>query len=294
MSEAEFRLTYDGDAVADGEMDVADLAPALLAMGQLLKASARVVDGDDAVTTVRVKATQVGSFDVWLSLAMDGARAGWAFWKSDDVQAAAALLGLLGFSGVGLIQYLKTVRGRTIDAAVRDTAGNVEVTLNETTIVVPQLIFQLSVDQSVRAALENVVATPLDKDGIDEVRIGTKEWSESIGKDDAYSFRAPLAQEGDELVNRHRRTFSIVTLSFKSGQKWKLSDGHGSPKYVTMSDADFVQKVDRSEVRFAKGDLLICEVIERSRLTPSGFKSEYEIIKVIEHRPAPTQAPFGF
>lgn len=294
MSEAEFRLTYDGEAVADGEMDVADLAPALLAMGQLLKASARIVDGDDAVATVRVKATQVGSFDVWLSLVMDGSKAGWAFWKSEDVQAAVALLGLLGFSGLGLIQYLKRVRGRSIEKAERNDAGEIAVTIDETTIVIPQIVFQLSVDPSVRTALENVIATPLDKDGIDEVRIGTKGWSEQIKKADAFAFRAPLTQDGDELVNRHRRTFSIVTLSFKSGQKWKLSDGHGSPKYVTMSDAEFVQKVDRSELRFAKGDLLICEVVERSRLTPSGFKSEYEIIKVIEHRPAPTQAPFGF
>lgn len=294
MSEAEFRLTYDGEAVADGEMDVADLAPALLAMGQLLRAAARVVDGEDAVATVKVKATQVGSFDVWLSLGMDGAKLGWAFWKTDDVQAAVALLSILGFSGWGLIQYLKKVGGRSIDNAVRDDAGNIEVTINETTIVIPSVIFQLSIDPSVRTALEDVVATPLDKDGIDEVRIGTAEGFERIVKEDAFAFRAPLAQEGDELVNRHRRTFSIVTLSFKQGQKWKLSDGHGSPKYVTMSDADFVQKVDRSELRFAKGDLLICEVVERSRLTASGFKSEYEIIKVVEHRPAPTQAPFNF
>jgi hypothetical protein len=35
VSEAVFKLTYDGEALRDGEMDVADLAPALLGIGEL-------------------------------------------------------------------------------------------------------------------------------------------------------------------------------------------------------------------------------------------------------------------
>jgi hypothetical protein len=79
-------------------------------------------------------------------------------------------------------------------------------------------------------------------------------------------------------------------LSFKDGQKWRLNDGHGA-KSVTVSDAEFVDQVNRNQIRFAKGDVLICEVIERARVSPKGLKAEYEIVKVLEHQLAPTQPP---
>ena len=145
-------------------------------------------------------------------------------------------------------------------------------------------------DPQVRAGLQGVVADPLDKDGIETVRFGPKGAGEVIPESEAYAFRAPLELDGDVLVNRYRRAFSIVSLSFKDGQKWRLNDGHG-PKAVRMSDMEFEDKVDRNEVRFAKGDVLTCDVIERARITPKGLKSEYEIVKVIEHREAPSQPP---
>jgi hypothetical protein len=82
------------------------------------------------------------------------------------------------------------------------------------------------------------------------------------------------------------KVFSIVSLSFKAGNKWRLSDGHGSAKSVTVHDAEFLEKIDSNDVRFGKGDLLIFNVREVDRRTPKGLKSEYEILRVIEHRPA--------
>jgi hypothetical protein len=53
-----------------------------------------------------------------------------------------------------------------------------------------------------------------------------------------------------------------------------------------MSDADFQARVDASQEAFAKGDLLVCEVVETSRRTATGFRSDYEIVRVKEHRRA--------
>ena len=106
-----------------------------------------------------------------------------------------------------------------------------------------------------------------------------------IEKEEGECFRAPLSSAADEFVTNYRKVFSIASLSFKPGQKWKLNDGQGAPKTVIMSDKDFAGRVDRSEIAFSKGDLLICDVVERSRRTPTGFKSEYEIVRVVEHRP---------
>lgn len=295
MSEAKFVLAYDGPAVADGDMEVADLAPALLHLGQLLDAAAKVVDGKDSKVSLKVTSTAEGSFEIWFSLLMDGASAGWQWWKTDDVQAAAALISLLGFTGLGggfgLVKFIQFLRGRTPKDARKTEDGFVEVILDENvSIKIPIAVYHLAMDPKVRASLEGVVAEPLDKPGIETVRFGTKANGIVVSEDEAYSFRAPLELEDNLFVNRYRRAFSIVSLSFKDGQKWRLNDGHG-PKYVTMSDGDFVDRVDRNEVRFAKGDILICDVIERSSRGAKGLKAEYEIVKVIEHQPAPIQPP---
>ena len=299
MSEAVFQLVYDGEAVRDGEMEVADLAPALLGMGQAVRAAARIADGDAVSASVRVKAHQHGSFQVWLSLAVEGASEFWRFWKSPDGEAAKSLLEAMGIiatgtgmAGAGLISFIKWLKGRQPEKVERPDDGTVLVTVDAVTIAVDPAVFQMAFDPAVRAGLERVVAEPLDKDGIDVVRFGGATINEEVTKEERHAFRAPLVTEGDAFVNRHTRPFSIVSLSFKPGQKWKLNDGHGAARSVTMLDQSFIDKVNRSEIRFAKGDLLICDVVERSRRTPGGFKSEYEIVKVIEHQPAPSQQRF--
>ncbi len=55
MSQAHFSLTYDGEAVRDGELDVTDLASALLALAQAVKATGKIVIGPDADVTLRVR-----------------------------------------------------------------------------------------------------------------------------------------------------------------------------------------------------------------------------------------------
>lgn len=295
MSEVSFMVAYEGPAVDDGEMEIEDLAPALMSLARLLSASAKVVDGDKSNVSVKVQTTRQGSFEIVLSLTMEGLNAGWHWWKSEDVQAAAALIGLLGISGtttaVGLIKFLRFLRGRSPKDARRLEDGEVEVVLeNNVTIVLPIAVYHLSQNMAVRDAIEGVIAEPLDRPGIDKVRFGPKGAGTEISEEEAYAFRTPLSIEDDLFVNRYRRAFSIVSLSFKDGQKWRLNDGHGA-KYVTMSDQDFVERVDRSDVRFAKGDILICEVIERSTKGPKGLKAEYEIVKVLEHQEAPKQPP---
>jgi hypothetical protein len=58
MSHAEFSLKYDGSAVDAGTMDVRDLAPALLGVGQLIEAASRVVNGENSAVKVKIKTTR--------------------------------------------------------------------------------------------------------------------------------------------------------------------------------------------------------------------------------------------
>ena len=291
MSQSTFKLVYDGEALKDGEMDVADLAPALLAVGQFIRASARAAYGDDTTVSVKVKATQEGSFEVLLAMAVETAGHAWEFWRKDDVQAAAQLAGLLGFSGTyavgSVIWAVKKLKGAATKIRSSVEPGLVELETPEGTIIVPEAVGKIVVDPAARAALERLVVEPLDKDGIDVVLFGDASGTQRIDETEAAYFRAPPIVTTDEFVSRYTRAFSIMSLHFTEGKKWRLSDGRGPAKLITIEDQDFNGRVARNEERFAKGDILICEVVETSRRTDAGFKSDYEIMKVVEHRPAP-------
>lgn len=52
MSRADFTLTYDGPALQDHEMDARELAPAMLAVGELFDAMNILLNGEAAEVTV--------------------------------------------------------------------------------------------------------------------------------------------------------------------------------------------------------------------------------------------------
>ncbi len=72
MTQATFDLIFDGSAVRDGEIDVTELAPALLALGQAVKAAGRIVVGPEADLSLKVRAHHEGSFRVLLTAVASG------------------------------------------------------------------------------------------------------------------------------------------------------------------------------------------------------------------------------
>lgn len=98
-----FRLTYDGPALESSEMDVRELAPALLAAGDLLDAATRALNGERAKPQINVRGSfKVGSFGIDFTLVADWAVAVKDIFASDTATAlanASAILALLGLVG---------------------------------------------------------------------------------------------------------------------------------------------------------------------------------------------------
>jgi len=292
MSEASFSLAYDGPAVREGEMDLAELGPALIGLSQLLKAAGRATYGEEAVVSVRAKATREGSFEVLLSLGVQGGHMLWEFWKQPDVQSASTLLGLLGLTVKdGAVQAIKMLRGSRPRKQERLKNGEVRIEAADgTSLVIPEPSLRLALDPTVRQALQRVVVQPLESDGIDTVKMGSGTSRVVVTEEEIDSFRSLPDTDDDQFVSRFQKPFKIVSLHFTSGRKWRLHDGRAT-RLVAIEDEDFNARVDRNEERFAKGDLLICEVEEISVRAGSDFSSHYVIKRVIEHRPAPAGQP---
>lgn len=126
MSNAAFSFIFDGESVRDGEIDVADLAPALIALGQAFKATGKIVLGPAADVSLKIRTMQHGSFEVFLSAVASGDYGiAWsmikALYASDDGQTAKAVLQtlaagvtVLGVGGPSVISVIKWLRGRKI------------------------------------------------------------------------------------------------------------------------------------------------------------------------------------
>ena len=94
MAKATVTLVYDGPVLLDGRMDVRELAPALLSMGQLFEAANKVLNEDTAKISVHVVATQAGSFEIKLDVIQTLASQISAFLAGQEITAVAQFAGI--------------------------------------------------------------------------------------------------------------------------------------------------------------------------------------------------------
>lgn len=204
----------------------------------------------------------------------------------DEATAAANIIGILtggSVIGMGAIALIRRLRGRRPKVTRRDD-HRVDVEIDGTSIEVDEPVVRVALDLNVRLSLERVVAEPLSKEGIDAVEIGEADRIETIEKADGFSFLMPPEIEAGVFESRYRTPFSIVSLSFKEGNKWRLHDGKATINAI-VEDQDFLARVSHSDIAFAKGDILICDVRVITRQEPKGLRADYFIERVIEHRP---------
>jgi hypothetical protein len=300
MSEAQFTLVFRGPAVENGEIDVQDLAPALLAIGELLQAANDTINGQASKVAVKVRATAEGSFEVDLSLWQQVIESIFTYAQDhkDGISAANELadlvlkaggvvVGTAGTLGGGLFAMLKWLRGRKPEK-IEEKAGSVTLQIGDSYFITDSRTIMLAENIAVRNQAKRLVSA-LQKDGIDSIsarRDGREEVT--IEKRDVSSFDIPESDEEEITDETRRMTLQIISLSFKEENKWRLTDG-GEPFTASIEDTDFLNKISKNEISFGKDDYLVCEVRERQVSTSKGLKKERTIVKVIEHKPAARQ-----
>jgi hypothetical protein len=293
MSEANFSLIFRGEAVDNGEIDVRELAPTLLAMGDLLQAVNDVLNNDKAQIAVKVRATRKGCFEVDMSIvqSMIDNILTYALAKKDEIAAANDLMDLVlkvgsGVGGAagsvgGLIALLKFLRGRKPDK-VKAKGGQTVITIEGNVFVADPRAIELAQNIQVREQAKKLVSV-LDHDGIDSIAARQPDGKEMvIEPKDKAAFAIP-EQEEQELSNQTREmTLQIISLSFKEDNKWRVSDG-SEPFTVLIEDEDFLRKIANDQVTFSKNDYLKCDVREKQVMTTKGLKMERSVISVKDH-----------
>jgi hypothetical protein len=301
VSTAIVEIVYDGDALATGSMDVQDLAPALLALGDLCREANRVLNGDRARVEVRVRSDfKTGSFVVGLEVVQSLLEQARSLLLDDNVAAALQLAGLLGLlkgGKAGLIRFLKWLEGKAPDKVERQPNGDVIVykidqsTRIEQTIIISAPVVLLAEDVAVRDALRRILR-PLEMPGIDhfETREGGQT-VEVVEEPQVPFFDPPKAQSATEkpLAEDVRiAAFEVARSAFEDRLKWSLSDGKTTIN-AEILDEEFLARVDRG-LRFGKHDVLKVQLQTQSHRTATGrLVTEYKVLKVLEVVSAPSQ-----
>ena len=293
------RIAYDGAALRYGSMDVRELAPALLAVGDLFQQANYLLNGDEATLAVKVKADITrGSFELNLEL-VQGFALACIFAGADAVKTVKEIAEYVGFvtgaEHISLFGLLKRLRGRKPRSTTTLEDGTIEITIegDDNTVIVSPIVYRMASDPRIRKAARDVVR-PLFAPGVDvfEIREGGHV-VESVTRHDLHSFA--LANEGRHDVadvdTERIAVLEVIQPSFHKGLPWLFSDGSGGRLTALVQDRSFLTRVLKAERTFAKGDVLLARIRSHSLVTAEGLRTAHVLVEVLEEIDASRQVP---
>lgn len=294
-----FSIKYDGPALQNYQMDVRELAPALIAFSNLLEEANKAAFPDASEVRVNVQGNfKGGSFGVDLIAVQTIAQQLVSMLSGPAATAAANLLAILGGLGLvtagggGLIGLIKWLRGRKPssirfdgDKTIFEVVGFEVKESFEVDLVAGRLYQSRIVRQSLAKVLK-----PLEREGVDLFACGRDGQTETVITNVEVPYFEIAASNTDvvsDSLSEHA-VLQIESAVFKDGNKWRFNDGSTS-FFAEIIDVDFLAKIESGEQRFGKGDVLIVDLRRIQTISDNGLKAEYFIAKVREHK-APLQA----
>jgi hypothetical protein len=238
-------IRYDGPALADHEMDVQDLAPALLALADIVQIANKKFNGSAASIRVLVNAdVEQRCFQIDLSLVQSLLDQAKGFLADDHVKTAEDIAKAIGLVGGGVFGLFKFIRWLTDNRApgtrleVRAEGGTTIVVNGDgNTVSVPTDIYRLASDPTVVDRAKKVVR-PLQRPGYETLSfIGYDGVADTVTKEDAQAIaNAPnnLAEAiNEDIVEIRGGPIRIKTPQYEGAAKWTVMSG-GRPIDVAM------------------------------------------------------------
>ena len=293
-------IRYDGENLDEHQMDVADLAPALLGLSEIYKIANAKFNGDRASIKVLISTDvehQCFQFDIQVVQSIwDQAR---TLLVDTDIATAKELgewIGLIGSSGgsvYGLFRFLKWKRERNLDVSELKVESGPHITTitvagDNASIAVHSQALELSKNQD---ALKNVqrVVKPITKDGCDSVEFEYSGKVETLHKEDAESIIGETTVVEREILDDPQIMNAWVTVYSpvydSSAKSWRFRFGE-SHFYMDISETNISGKaIDRGGAM--ADDAYYVKLQMSQEHTGNGkIKNHYKILEVLEFKAA--------
>lgn len=299
MSDTHTIIKFDGPALDGKSMDVAHLAPALLALSDLVKDANRYANGDRAGVRVMVNADlEQKCFELNVDLVLTIWEQAKLLISHEDVRTAKEIAEWLGIIaapvgvGVGLFKLIKYLRGRKVQSVVvlrvkdGDDAVEIKVEGDMEPVLVTQAVYELYANiDTRRKAL--AVLSPLREDGYETLEFYEKDGVfVHFDKDDV-----PAADGSDmpEVVpqNVHKSTIragvKIRKAAYEGRSRWTLM--YKRAVEVAIEDIAWLEAFQSGAVSAPPGSYLDAD-LEETYLTNENDEivgePTYRLIKVHE------------
>ncbi|WCT72910.1 hypothetical protein PQ455_14895 [Sphingomonas naphthae] len=308
------RIRYDGPALAGHEMDVQDLAPALLAIADIVQIANRKFNGDSASIRVMVDAdVEQQCFQLDLSLVQSFLDQAAVLIGRKDVATAkdiAEWIGLISGTGLGLFTLIKRIYGHksgeqpAVTFRTGDQAGTTIISIagDVQNLVVPTPTAKLLVDPDVNRNVRTVLS-PLQREGYDDLtfiygdqevaRIDKQQAQEIINSSPVDPIAPPM-----ETISRIRGVVRIKSPQYEGAAKWSLLwQGRAIDAEMADEAAKWVEAFQGNRVSAPPNTVLDVSMSEMVRLDSQGLavgKRTYVVHEVHSATPPPTQDAFTF
>lgn len=283
MAESAFTVTFGGPA-PNSRIAVRDLAPALLALGELVADVSVLIDPDRAPAELSIDSIAAGSSTVRLIVSIAD--------QSDrltDLLAPAASSVLAEILDVvigprGLLQLTRRARNRTItQRAAATESGVARVTLEDgEELEARDEAMELYLDRGARRNA-TAIARPLRRRAFETLELASPTAPPTlITALDAEAFDMPATPESAPVETELEMLVDVAAPAFPVNNKWRLSNGIAGSFWATIGDGAFLNRVNAGEP-FRKGDSLRCLFKVTQRDTPLGPQTEHHVIEVRQH-----------
>ncbi|EIG55843.1 hypothetical protein Bra1253DRAFT_00444 [Bradyrhizobium sp. WSM1253] len=322
MSKVAFQLRYDGPALSEHGMDIADLAPALLALGELIKRANFAVNGDASKVNLIVQSDfEHKCFQVNLELVQSILSTIGSFLTDEhalkNAQTIAGWLGLIGVptTAVGLFAYLVQRKGKEVESitplsvdqttiSTSDSHGTVAVKFkgdgDGNTVIVNHNVYLLGEDPTVRDYAAKVVS-PLKRQGIDTLQFNPQapEKGVLITKPDAdaiISGRAQLKEAEEESFDPQPIVahLQVSRADFEpNAHVWRFRYGDKTIS-ADISETEIADQVRARGILGLADTWRVRMLVTEKRTAGGNYKNDYKIAEVLEFIPALRQGAFRF
>lgn len=298
-------IRYDGPALSGHEMDVQDLAPALLALADMVQIANKKFNGDAASIKVLVNAdVEQKCFMIDISLVQSLLEQAKGFLGTDEIKTAkdiADWVGILSGGGVGLFGLLKFLRNaKKSDSPLNIENlgdGNITIHGNGNIITVQREVYKLAQEAKVVEKAKAVVR-PLEKEGY--VKLSFLQGDAAVfevNKEEAAGIcelpSEPLSAPSNESVSKITGQVRIKSAQYEGSAQWAfLWNGRAINAEMVGKASEWVLDFQENKISAPPNSVLDVSMVETARLDDQGLivgKASYTVHEVHNVSPPPRQ-----
>lgn len=292
-------IRLDGSDIDNG-IDLFELAPALLALGNTIKTANEILVPERREIGVNVRPFQRGSFIVDIALfAQTNVQQILDFTSRQNVQQIKEVLewiGLISGAGVSLVGLVKWLKGKPPKQIEKLESGDLKYTnFEDNSVTVNMNVDTLYQNETIHQHFYTAYGKLLEKDGIDSYQSYLKDDEDnpvSNTKEDLEAFRGYSEGELNVLADEESESEYTTHLNFKRGSYEGQSDNWSFRKgnmilNATIKDQSFLDKIQSGEIRPFSKDLLKVRLKEKRKIKGTELLTPvYEILEVLEYKSA--------